>query len=84
MLKFPEGFLWGAAASAPQTSSSYSSSCQVTLSRQGNTRFCTTDLRFCGFTVAGRTPTDVNAASRQKTAVGACVPLSTEGMLPKV
>lgn len=37
-----------------------------TLSGQGDTRFCTTDLRFCGVTVAGRTPTDVNAASRQK------------------
>jgi len=28
----------------------------------------------------GRTPIDVNAASRQKTVVEACVPLSTEGM----
>ena len=91
-----------------------------TLSGQGDTRFCTTDLRFCCVTVAqrtsstlrssalqnrksvvqnsfgpqvssfggwqgngmrrtGRTPIDVNAASRQKTALGACVPLSTEG-----
>ena len=91
-----------------------------TLSGQGDTRFCTTDLRFCRVTVTqrtsstlrssalqnhkseaqnsfgpqvpyfggwqgngmrrtGRTPIDVNAASRQKTALGACVPLSTEG-----
>ena len=91
-----------------------------TLSGQGDTRFCTTDLRFCRVTVAqrtsstlrssalqnrkseaqnsfgpqvpsfggwqgngmrrtGRTPIDVNAASRQKTVLGACVPLSTEG-----
>ena len=32
-----------------------------------------------GWRRTGRTPTDVNAASRQKTAVGACIPLSTEG-----
>ena len=53
-----------------------------TLSEQGDTRFCTTDLRFCRVTVTqrtGRTPIDVNAASRQKTVLGACVPLSTEG-----
>lgn len=91
-----------------------------TLSGQGDTRFCTTDLRFCRVTVAqrtsstlrssalqnhkseaqnsfgpqvpyfggwqgngmrrtGRTPIDVNAASRQNTALGACVPLFTEG-----
>ena len=92
----------------------------VTLSEQGDTRFCTTDLRFCRVTVAqrtsstlrssalqnhkseaqnsfgpqvpyfggwqgngmrrtGRTPIDVNAASRQKTVLGASVPLFTEG-----
>ena len=91
-----------------------------TLSVQGDTRFCTTDLRFCRVTVAqrtsstlrssalqnhkseaqnsfgpqvpyfggwqgngmrrtGRTPIDVNAASRQKTVLGACVLLSAEG-----
>ena len=92
----------------------------LTLSEQGDTRFCATDLQFCYVTVAqrtsstlcssalqncksvaqnsfgpqvpdfggwqgngmrrtGRTPIDVNAASRQKTALGACIPLSTEG-----
>ena len=91
-----------------------------TLSEQGDTRFCTTDLGFCRVTVAqrtsstprssalqnpkseaqnsfgpqvpyfggwqgngmrrtGRTPIDVNAASRQKTVLGASVPLFTEG-----
>ncbi len=34
-----------------------------------------------GWRRTGCTPTDVNAASRQKTVVEACVPLSTEGML---
>ena len=54
-----------------------------TLSEQGATRFCTTDLRFCRVTVTqrtGRTPIDVNAASRQKTVLGASVPLFTEGI----
>ncbi len=92
-----------------------------TLSEQGDTRFCTTDLGFCRVTVAqrtsstprssalqnpkseaqnsfgpqvpyfggwqsngmrrtGRTPIDVNVASRQKTVLGASVPLFTEGM----
>ena len=32
-----------------------------------------------GWRRTGCTPTDVNAASRQKTVVEACVPLSTEG-----
>ncbi len=53
-----------------------------TLSEQGATRFCTTDLGFCRVTVAqrtGRTPIDVNVASRQKTVLGASVPLFTEG-----
>ncbi len=53
-----------------------------TLSEQGATQFCTTDLRFCRVTVTqrtGRTPIDVNAASRQKTVLGASVPLFTEG-----
>ena len=95
-------------------------SIHYTLRGQGDTRFCTTDLRFCRVTVAqrtsstlrssalqnhkseaqnsfgpqvpyfggwqgngmrrtGRTPIDVNAASRQKTALGASVPLFTEG-----
>ena len=34
-----------------------------------------------GMRRTGRTPIDVNAASRQKTVLGACVPLSTEGTL---
>ena len=31
----------------------------------------------------GRTPIDVNAASHQKTVSGACVPLSTEGIVTR-
>ena len=94
---------------------------ESTLSGQGDTRFCSTDLGFCRVTVAqrtsstlrstalqnpkseaqnsfrpqvlsfgswqgngmrrtGRTPIDVNAASCQKTALGACIPLFTEGI----
>jgi hypothetical protein len=34
-----------------------------------------------GWRRTGCTPTDVNAASRQKTVVEACVPLSTEGII---
>ena len=36
-----------------------------------------------GMRRTGRTPIDVNAASRQKTVLGACVPLSTEGKYRK-
>ena len=100
-------------------------SAKFTLSEQGATRFCTTDLRFCRVTVTqrtsstlrssalqnhkseaqnsfgpqvpyfggwqgngmrrtGRTPIDVNAASRQKTVLGASVPLFTEGILAPI
>ncbi len=44
--------------------------CYTTLSAQGD-----------GMRRTGRTPIDVNAANLQKMALGACIPLSTEGIL---